>query len=996
MRNKLIIGGGIAGVLSLVLVVLDPLGFFDAEKDPNLDIPVPTEGAEDVQEPDEEDDVQMRRVVALDSQGQDARDVEFFVLNHKGTEIKEAKRGWDRIPVHEEVDGLIAAKSGPLWSESAPFSMDSQWETELTLAFAAASFSLSVELEDYTPPEETVEGEVPAALPALARLSPLGDSGLVGSAQLYLTHLGEGDPWFPYTNQGLHWPELPPCSYQLEVVHGGSVTHREVLDLQPGANESRHVLLRMASSLRGQIEAEDGKVIRDARVALIPPLQPDALEDPLYSFRLFGEWPETTLTREKANRNGIFSFDAIDAGEWIMLVYAEGYLPWVSSTTILSKAGVEITSDPVVLVPGGSLHLDVKSPDGEAMEDAEVRWMQPTPSGTPLPSHPHSKATLSDSKGRVTLVGLPAGTIRIQVLHGSYGSRVYTLDVDPEAETQRLEAQLPEALPLRGVVVDRLKKEPVGGAQLTLLPRNDLEARSGFPKSFQNQTICDAEGQFEFSTLPAGTYTLLAEHTDFAPTLSPPLSVTVDLEGPIQVEISPGGSLMVEVLDKDGKPLEKQWVVVVSESNQRAVRGQTDGRGLAYFDNMPADTYRIMRADSVTQAMSRHGRLHRDYEFASLMDLERRSVLLGGRELNAAVEGFVLHRGKPAPGRRVALLADDGTHLATTDPSGFYHIEDLIPGNYLFQVTDGPTSSNGIFCGSVYVGATALQERDIVLPAASLTVRVMAEGSGHPLAQVPMNLRPASGDEFSGGQFQSSDENGTAVFRTLRPGTHILTVGDAAMPFFGGDGRYGARILTVEVPTQLPSDRQLDVRLPGSAQVSAVVRDATGAGVLDAHLHYEDTHGQVLNPLSMMGTNQEGRGNLRGLPPGAGYLVARHPEIGIARMPLQLVEGQRLTCSLELEPAARLMVQVSDSEGRPLTGVTADLLDRDGRLIRGHRSLEEAQSRRLAILRGTRQELGPLPPGSYFVQLSRPGQEAVRHEVVVNSHREVLDLRLTY
>ena len=87
-----------------------------------------------------------------------------------------------------------------------------------------------------------------------------------------------------------------------------------------------------------------------------------------------------------------------------------------------------------------------------------------------------------------------------------------------------------------------------------------------------------------------------------------------------------------------------------------------------------------MRAESVAAATSASGRLHRDYEYTSLLDLDQRRVVLGGRPVLSTLEGFLLLGARPAAGRRIALLADDGTRIATTDASGFYQFPGLVPG----------------------------------------------------------------------------------------------------------------------------------------------------------------------------------------------------------------------------------------------------------------------------------------------------------------------------
>jgi protocatechuate 3,4-dioxygenase beta subunit len=992
MRKNLILAGGALGLLILVGAVFDPLGWFSKSPAPSGDDPALSgEQAPEEAPPEDSGEVKSKRVVAMNPDGSQAKDVVFFARTGERVERVEAGRGWARIPLAAEQRTPIAALALSTWSTALQLPTAGSLlkeDIELDLLTDAADLELAV----------SIEGVEELSTPR-ARLHPLGEDDLAAAANLYLDHLSTGSFMFFGKEGKLKWRDLPPGAYEIELIHEDCVSQILRVRLQEGQPLTMPVVLQRGSGISGSVASADDLPLVNAQVALWQATESGALNDPLLAFRTYGFFPSiaSDLRTETAD-DGTFRFENVAPGEWTVLVHATGYRPLIMAQSLQTVSGETAKTGALKPAAGFSLTLQLVSANGQPVADAEVRWMKRPPSGRALPERPNSPPSSSDSNGLCQLPGLPDGRLHLQIVHQDFAVVEQALDIQQDPPTpSTVEIVLHAGRNLSGRVLDILTEEPVAGVNLKILPRlGAASTLAGFGPAFKTEIITDAEGAFHFSSLPPDEYLLLAHHADYAQTLSAPIGVGEGHSQETVLHISPGAELSVELLDTNGAPLPEAWVIALGEEHQDFRRQQTDAQGVARFSHMAAGTYKVMQAESVAQATGKSGRLHRDYEYCSLMDLENRHVLLGGREIFSTLEGFVLLGGKAVSGRRIVLLADDGTRIATSDKSGFYQFEDLVPGNYLFQVTNGASSLGGSFFGSVLVTNQEITTRDVVLPAAELEVHIFDARGGNPIGQIPINIRPADGTAVAGGQFQSSNEQGVATFSTLRPGRYLVCAGEAAMPFFGGTGMFGAKMIEVEIPADLRGVQRLDLRLPRSASFTANTRDPQGRPLANVHLHYENSKGQILNRMSMIGSNANGFVELRGLPPGVGTIVARHPSFGMARLTVDLVEGQRTSRTISLSTGALAYVQTTNKDGRPLTGVIATLVTADGTPIDRLSTMEEAQQTRLAYLRGIEQKLGPLLPGRYSVKMFRPGEKPRYHPLEVLPNERDQHLRLIY
>ncbi|MFK5954993.1 MAG: carboxypeptidase regulatory-like domain-containing protein [Planctomycetota bacterium] len=991
MDKKVLLGIGGAAALIAAWALWDMSGpapnDFDAglEEDPAY--------VADMLEEKADDSSPTRRLVIRDQNDLDTREVAVYADTGEEVIRLTSKTGWVRLPVTAERLTPAAALADGRWSSVSNIPFESDDTPVLKTSVASAHLRIDVQIEGL---DNAVEPWV--------EIHPLGDDGISASANLYLDVLTAGSFRFHGADSVIKIQDLPPTVYQLDVGHEGSPSVRLQIKMEAGQISQPTVRLQQGARLHGVIQSidKDGKKIglKNATLALWPLISGGTgWDDPLTPFRIYGTLPPriTKAERTQSGAEGKANLRNIPPGKYRLLAFAEGYRPVVGEKVVELGSGEDLEFDPFTLLAGKSLQVHLLAEEGGPVPNAAIHWQLRPPSGRPLLGQMASRKFTSAADGRCLLSGLPETELWLQIVHPNYAVFETRINMDADSDTLEREYTLLHGRDLDGQILDAISGKGVAGVNLKILPQiGSAGASSGFGSNYPTETTSDHQGAFSFHSLPPATYLLLAHHEQYASTLSSPIQVDAEHVRPHTIMLSPGASLEVELLDGAGRPAAQEWVVVRCESPESFSRERTNDQGLARFQHLAPGTYRVMHADSVADAMSSGGRLHRDYEFTSLLDSDTRRLTLGGRIVHSTLEGFVLLRGRPASNYRVALLADDGTRLATSDSSGFFQFDSLIPGRYLFQVTSPQGPSAGSFYGSAWVTGEEVVKRDILLPSSALEVHVVDAASGLPIAHMPITLRPADGTDILGGQFQVTDAEGLVRFETLRDGEYLVCAGDAATPFYGGDGKYGATLEPVRIRASNQDTPRIEVRAPRGASLTAHVQDRQGRPIEGVHLHYQDAFGNVLNQASLQGSNARGDITLKGLPSGPGYLIARHPKLGITRMSIDLVPGQRTKRVVRLEPGITLHVHVVDREGSPVPGVMARVLNQEGQATGELRSTSELQAARLAYLRGTAQTLGPFQPGTYTLRLQRPGEEPLEETIVLDAGAQDMHLRLTY
>lgn len=171
-------------------------------------------------------------------------------------------------------------------------------------------------------------------------------------------------------------------------------------------------------------------------------------------------------------------------------------------------------------------------------------------------------------------------------------------------------------LSLSGVVINSKTGEPIKRAKVTIIGfatqavQRSAATQPVDPEQFKAQTheaFSDSSGEFHFTELSAGRYTVSAQKPEFTPEFSVGKPVqSIDLSGPvsgIRVSLSPLGVITGKIVDQDGLPEPGINVLCLTSQildGQMQVRADrtvaTDDRGVYRFWNLTPGKYYVKAA----------------------------------------------------------------------------------------------------------------------------------------------------------------------------------------------------------------------------------------------------------------------------------------------------------------------------------------------------------------------------------------------------------------
>lgn len=388
---------------------------------------------------------------------------------------------------------------------------------------------------------------------------------------------------------------------------------------------------------------------------------------------------------------------------------------------------------------------------------------------------------------------------------------------------------------------------------------------------------------------------------------------------------------------------------------------------------------------------------------------------LGIRSASATIEsGVEAHvvLGTPAPptirvtGRITAaglgvagtleLLRSEGDPLAQTrsvtiDETGRFETELETPGAYFVAIT--PASSPGR--GGAIERIVTIPDDDafslaLELPPGRVSGIVLA-ADGTPAEDAEVRLR-RRGPAFppsplgEGVVLGWTDAEGAFLLDHLEAGTYdlaarpaILETADAAtpppaIPLPAIRGRIGG-VIVGEVPVA-----GIELRLQAGGEVATTIRDAAGAAVRGASVMLRDSDGGTVELYARGTSDAEGNLRLGPIPPGEYTARARGDGIASpASATFRVEAGATAGVALVVEPAATLLLHVTDADGTPRAARLL-LVDEEGRAVPDRRTSSNPPPRSAAVS-ALPHRRGALLPGTYTIRVY--GEEgAVREESI--------------
>ena len=893
----------------------------------------------------------------------------------------------------QSIDGVFVL-GDHTWSEylslDAAADPDSAKTLTANLLYASSTLEVSLRTDD----------GAPAAQPWL-EITALGKSDV---AKAYLRSQLGTPAKATGSNGMIRIEDVPPAEFSFTTYLEDYVPVTETIEFSTaGGVKAIEVTMKAAGQASGRVVAER-QPFAGATVALLPVGQDaDLFGRSLDAFRSHGVMPDSVLKTQitTSDADGNFSFPSNLPGKYEVLIFAENFLPAIHTAKeeIFPRQNTNLGE--FALTEGFSLGLFVQNEEGEPLENVEVRWNRYASNSILSLTREASLPTVTtDEEGRVTLTGLPAEHLSLTLQHEDYARHQEDYDFSGRAEAagDLLEVTLIPGASIAGLIMDGTSGSPIQAAEIELFDSTDAESLIGFFGSGDWETESREDGTFHFSNLAAGEYTITAKHDEFSETHYGPFTLGETAMENITIILHLGATLHVEVLDNEGVPIADANVVAVNSESQIAENAETNADGIATLPPLKAGNYQVAYTDlNSFDTSDNTGSLDVTLKFVTLAEHEERTITIGGIIPRADLEGEVRRGGELMPQATVAIITDSGVKVGIADEKGWYEIKDVPLGDYTYTVTAGAQLRGGSTIFDLFeIDEEGTLRRDIEMPLEGIQVHVTAAGSGKDLPNIPVAMRPLDGTNIQGGTFGLTNNDGVLELGSLEAGQYILSVGNMSAVFLAaGDAGLGSKQISPIEIREGSGIQQFEVQLDPGATFRVRVRDSNGNVLKGAHLHYLDENGQVMNILSLKGTNSKGVAELEGLPAGPGNILVRHPNLGATEIPVNLVAGELTKKEVTLQAGTRVYVTPTDADGNPMSGVLVTALDARGAPASFVWSQAETQATNAAFFSGGEQKVGPLTSGDYQIQLYRPGSAPVRHQVKVNGAEE-MHLRLPY
>ena len=507
----------------------------------------------------------------------------------------------------------------------------------------------------------------------------------------------------------------------------------------------------------------------------------------------------------------------------------------------------------------------------------------------------------------------------------------------------------------------------------------------------------DAEGRFGFTDLPASTLLVTAGARGSAPSLTQkvPLDPT-DPQTTLELQLRVGAHLSGEVLRPDGSLATNRDVRILQAPEEHEQTGhrlmryiQTDEFGRFDIEHLRPGTWGLMSVPSNEEAEEFGidvigSMLQATIELA---DGQSEYVVMGAPSADAVhVTGVVSTKGEPIPNALLQWIAEGDDPMGsqvvgTTDAEGRYEVELSRPGAWWVRILGGGTDED------YYLDIPAVDEytKDFTPP--SGTVRGMVRDvDGNPLAGVSVSHLIVAGREYGSPlslavDRKLSEDDGSYELQGMGPGVYQI----GAVGLKSGI----ARPIVVELgPDEVVEN--IDFVIRGGGALGGVASDASGLPLAGVPLWLLDSDGLLINPISQLRTNGQGRFRTPPLPPGTYSLIG---QAGLRVAMLKAIDHRdedQLDLALKMEPGSTLIVELAiDGE---LQRGQVRVHDLDGRVMTGLRDFNNPWTWQRYPFDSFHKHVGPLPSGTYVVSVEVPGKApATRNVSVLNA--ETITLR---
>ena len=493
----------------------------------------------------------------------------------------------------------------------------------------------------------------------------------------------------------------------------------------------------------------------------------------------------SSSTRTRAN--GEYVLEGVNPEAEAITFQRDGYLRMGKPLEI---TGSEMRID-VQLSKGQPFTGSVVRRSGAAVEDAIVNIFMNGP----------SESARTDVNGRFTVTGLPPGT--------------YIVDVKKQGlpMKQLHDVELPGTAPLRVVMDDGAT---ISGRITGLLPSDlPLVTVSAFGNASHAEAAVDAAGNYRLEGAPEGNLSVFAslrKELNERRSEKKELKVTAGQSYALDLEFQDGVTIRGQVA-RGSDPLAGATISFLSGEGQLTTTTNSDGRyevsGLAQGPNRVIVSTGPGRSFHTTCLVRAGGTCDIAWPAGS-------------------IRGYVLDasNGEPLPNARLSLRpnayspeARSGLDLVTSDNSGAFTIEAVLPGSYALLVSRDDFGTEAI---DVMVGSSEVAGIEVRLRRSAGVSVVLVDGRNGQKIRGWVSVYDARGQLLHQASSPTTD---LPIRLPLAPGSYTAV---ASAPAFAD------QTISVPVPSQqtvvLTPGGTIEVRGPDSRSRSVRLLDSQGLG----------------------------------------------------------------------------------------------------------------------------------------------------------------------
>jgi len=712
----------------------------------------------------------------------------------------------------------------------------------------------------------------------------------------------------------------------------------------------------------------------------------------------------------RTNAEGRFTMDGL--GELAYVVRAETEIEGgehVGSWSAIQR-GVNPGGEPLALVLEPRLDLRglVTDLDEQPLSEFEVlATLQGSGGMLGLGVEREDARFDASEDGSFTLAGLSKGSWEIRVDAEGFALSGQQVALMPEAASAPpLLFTLTPAAKVAGRVIDQ-NGAPVPGARVEVVL--DLGARISAAGSGGGPAVlCDQEGVFLLEDLDPGMLSIRALHDGYAASEDHALELASgqSLED-IELALRSGAIVTGEVLDQSGEPAEGRTVMVQSMPSYTTQHMMTSESGGEFrFENLEPGQWQLISMGNVFDNEAQSGDMagmmgDMLIEILELEDGEELHVVLGAlAEDPVRLSCQVLLDGEPVEGLIVSLAPEDGEgfsdlKMAFTDGEGMFSANLDHPGTYLTSVqrNNGGTQQTTVEFQVHVPEGVEEHATTIELPVGRITGRV-TDDRGEPLPDCRVSLQVDGGirhGSFLGGNYVESatDADGAYSLDWLRPGTYSVAAGGAALGGLLGDDPRAGRTMQSDIAV---SEGQwldgVDFQLGRPGELHGLVRRADGMPAVGATIFIRNADGGLMERFSFITTDTAGRFRYPGLSPGYYTASAKlGSESSQESSQAQVLSDAPGNVDILLEAGTLLLVSVIDNTGAEVRA-TVSVRDDDGHEWTGMSSFSELLESYGAGFSSNEQRVGPVPAGSYDIEVLTNDGRRGRKPITVSGQAE--------